>query len=702
MPFVNQSGQRNYAGNTPMQQPQQPVYGQQQGYNGYYQQPQANNIARNKARAMTLMNVALNNAVNSGRLNPAMANTIGANLQRDAYSNVWDNDLSMRYGQKLCSDSELNVWISNQIAAYENRFARAGYQTRGMVQQPMYGQQQMYPQQGFIQPQPAYTGYPPQQPMMQPQPGLIQPQQPMYGQQQMYPQQGFIQPQPAYTGYSPQQPMMQPQPGFIQPQQQMYPQQGYVQPGMQQRIVTPQSQDMDDSRYIYSGQAAQNSSTTFSPYQQPTMNNPTYSSRPAVTTAAPLKQSEVAQPKPQPQPAPVRTYAKPGDSWEPKVPSTDYSKSKELIEKLFGENNEDNWVHATRVCFMKIQHKPATPVEQPAESEVDSADIRIDVPVESIEQAIADVTVNHKEAITVPAVHNITMKMQHVIHLPFDLAKKDHENIQYIINGEIGDVNKTDPERALKDIMGLSRSVLRGIRSSSNSYKAAITDLILDLFNRQFVNCVGYKKPDNTRVTPKALTTLEELDAALDLENPMFEDFKNYSQPDYCRAINQCLRASIFSIWSTEVKNPDLYLNPETPENLQLILSNSVTGLAIDGVPVRLIRTIDMSSEEMKKKVMIAAKSVFIITYDKTIVLSNLDLGIYGQVKGTNDFGTKVLDPRSPYAAPLQLTVGRRMFADVVLMRDKSTLQTPYIASTDMDGRFTLRKALSHTRQNCQ
>ena len=660
MPFVNQSGQRNYAGNTPMQQPQQPVYGQQQGYNGYYQQPQANNIARNKARAMTLMNVALNNAVNSGRLNPAMANTIGANLQRDAYSNVWDNDLSMRYGQKLCSDSELNVWISNQIAAYENRFARAGYQTRGMVQQPMYGQQQMYPQQGFIQPQPAYTGYPPQQPMMQP------------------------------------------QPGFIQPQQQMYPQQGYVQPGMQQRIVTPQSQDMDDSRYIYSGQAAQNSSTTFSPYQQPTMNNPTYSSRPAVTTAAPLKQSEVAQPKPQPQPAPVRTYAKPGDSWEPKVPSTDYSKSKELIEKLFGENNEDNWVHATRVCFMKIQHKPATPVEQPAESEVDSADIRIDVPVESIEQAIADVTVNHKEAITVPAVHNITMKMQHVIHLPFDLAKKDHENIQYIINGEIGDVNKTDPERALKDIMGLSRSVLRGIRSSSNSYKAAITDLILDLFNRQFVNCVGYKKPDNTRVTPKALTTLEELDAALDLENPMFEDFKNYSQPDYCRAINQCLRASIFSIWSTEVKNPDLYLNPETPENLQLILSNSVTGLAIDGVPVRLIRTIDMSSEEMKKKVMIAAKSVFIITYDKTIVLSNLDLGIYGQVKGTNDFGTKVLDPRSPYAAPLQLTVGRRMFADVVLMRDKSTLQTPYIASTDMDGRFTLRKALSHTRQNCQ
>lgn len=659
MPFVNQSGQRNYAGNTPMQQPQQPVYGQQQGYNGYYQQSQANNIARNKARAMTLMNVALNNAVNSGRLNPAMANTIGANLQRDAYSNVWDNDLSMRYGQKLCSDSELNVWISNQIAAYENKFARAGYQTRGMVQQPMYGQQQMYPQQGFIQPQPAYTGYPPQQPMMQP------------------------------------------QPGFIQPQQQMY-QQGYVQPGMQQRIVTPQSQDMDDSRYIYSGQAAQNSSTTFSPYQQPTMNNPTYSSRPAVTTAAPLKQSEVAQPKPQPQPAPVRTYAKPGDSWEPKVPSTDYSKSKELIEKLFGENNEDNWVHATRVCFMKIQHKPATPVEQPAESEVDSADIRIDVPVESIEQAIADVTVNHKEAITVPAVHNITMKMQHVIHLPFDLAKKDHENIQYIINGEIGDVNKTDPERALKDIMGLSRSVLRGIRSSSNSYKAAITDLILDLFNRQFVNCVGYKKPDNTRVTPKALTTLEELDAALDLENPMFEDFKNYSQPDYCRAINQCLRASIFSIWSTEVKNPDLYLNPETPENLQLILSNSVTGLAIDGVPVRLIRTIDMSSEEMKKKVMIAAKSVFIITYDKTIVLSNLDLGIYGQVKGTNDFGTKVLDPRSPYAAPLQLTVGRRMFADVVLMRDKSTLQTPYIASTDMDGRFTLRKALSHTRQNCQ
>lgn len=659
MPFVNQSGQRNYAGNTPMQQPQQPVYGQQQGYNGYYQQPQANNIARNKARAMTLMNVALNNAVNSGRLNPAMANTIGANLQRDAYSNVWDNDLNMRYGQKLCSDSELNVWISNQIAAYENKFARAGYQTRGMVQQPMYGQQQMYPQQGFIQPQPAYTGYPPQQPMMQP------------------------------------------QPGFIQPQQQMY-QQGYVQPGMQQRIVTPQSQDMDDSRYIYSGQAAQNSSTTFSPYQQPTMNNPTYSSRPAVTTAAPLKQSEVAQPKPQPQPAPVRTYAKPGDSWEPKVPSTDYSKSKELIEKLFGENNEDNWVHATRVCFMKIQHKPATPVEQPAESEVDSADIRINVPVESIEQAIADVTVNHKEAITVPAVHNITMKMQHVIHLPFDLAKKDHENIQYIINGEIGDVNKTDPERALKDIMGLSRSVLRGIRSSSNSYKAAITDLILDLFNRQFVNCVGYKKPDNTRVTPKALTTLEELDAALDLENPMFEDFKNYSQPDYCRAINQCLRASIFSIWSTEVKNPDLYLNPETPENLQLILSNSVTGLAIDGVPVRLIRTIDMSSEEMKKKVMIAAKSVFIITYDKTIVLSNLDLGIYGQVKGTNDFGTKVLDPRSPYAAPLQLTVGRRMFADVVLMRDKSTLQTPYIASTDMDGRFTLRKALSHTRQNCQ
>lgn len=659
MPFVNQSGQRNYAGNTPMQQPQQPVYGQQQGYNGYYQQPQANNIARNKARAMTLMNVALNNAVNSGRLNPAMANTIGANLQRDAYSNVWDNDLNMRYGQKLCSDSELNVWISNQIAAYENKFARAGYQTRGMVQQPMYGQQQMYPQQGFIQPQPAYTGYPPQQPMMQP------------------------------------------QPGFIQPQQQMY-QQGYVQPGMQQKIVTPQSQDMDDSRYIYSGQAAQNSSTTFSPYQQPTMNNPTYSSRPAVTTAAPLKQSEVAQPKPQQQPAPVRTYAKPGDSWEPKVPSTDYSKSKELIEKLFGENNEDNWVHATRVCFMKIQHKPATPVEQPAESEVDSADIRIDVPVESIEQAIADVTVNHKEAITVPAVHNITMKMQHVIHLPFDLAKKDHENIQYIINGEIGDVNKTDPERALKDIMGLSRSVLRGIRSSSNSYKAAITDLILDLFNRQFVNCVGYKKPDNTRVTPKALTTLEELDAALDLENPMFEDFKNYSQPDYCRAINQCLRASIFSIWSTEVKNPDLYLNPETPENLQLILSNSVTGLAIDGVPVRLIRTIDMSSEEMKKKVMIAAKSVFIITYDKTIVLSNLDLGIYGQVKGTNDFGTKVLDPRSPYAAPLQLTVGRRMFADVVLMRDKSTLQTPYIASTDMDGRFTLRKALSHTRQNCQ
>ena len=680
MGFVNQNN-GGYIGRPPMQQPQP----QQQMYGGY-QDP----TSYNKARATTLINNVIRDCLNRGELNNASANQIASNLQRDSF-NTWAQDLVNTFGQRMCSDNELYQWIYNKTNMYASMLQQQGHNVRGFPQQQMV--QPGYGQQGYIQPQqqmiqPGYgyqQGYAPQQPMMQQQ---MVPQ--GYGYQQMVPQ-----------GYAPQQQVIQPgygyqqgyvQQGYIQPQQPMM-QQGYVQPN----VIQPQQARSNPLNAIYGSQAGRLSSTNavFNPYPQPNNSNPVYTSRPTVTTATPPRQVAAPTPRqPVPQPEPV------ANEWVPetKVYTDD---SVELVKKLFGKDNDDNaWIRALKACRMKIQLM-AKGDKEPTEAEVVSADIEVNIPVESIEQAVTDVTSTHKEAINKPYVHNIHTRVQHVMHVPYGLARSEHEAIQRIVDG----TPLTDSGNAtemLEDVVGLGRSVLRGIRAASNTYRSAISELVIDLFNRQYVNCVGYVNEKGQHIAPVPLDSLEELDLVLDMEANFAKRFKEHDRLAYLRAMNICLRASVFSIWSTTVKGYHGYLNPDVAEELPLILTNSTTGLSIDGLPMRVISTVDTSSKEMQKKLKDIAKTIFVVTYERHITISNLDLGVKGTIKSTADFESRVLDQHSPYAAPLGLTVSRNCYSDIVLVRDKSTFQTPYVGTNDMDGVFNLRKVQQHTRQNCQ
>ena len=678
--FVNQA-QANYAGRAPIQQPvvQQPQYAYvqpQQGVLMNVAQPQIDSAAANRSRALTLLDQIINADVARGALNIGVAQKIASILQSDAYSGKWDMDLGNTFGPRICGSDELASWIHNKISLYANQLAAQGVEIRGIPQQVVVQPQNVvYPQQGVIQPQ---YGYAVQQPMMVQQPGVVQPQY-NYAVQQpqnvVYPQQGMIQQTVAY-----------PQ-GVVQPQNVVYPQQNAGRDAASANI-----------NYIYGDPAERTGSGALGNQVSATV-NPVYNSQPAVATAAPLRPNEIQQPVPAQQ-------ANPNEDWKPGAPDI-IEQSAEFIKKLFGSNNHAKVIHADKFYSLITHFKPKTATDKPTPAEINSADIVVDTPAESIAQVVADVMNNNKTAITVPAVHTITAQLEHVLHLPYDLASKQHDSIQIIINQKaesMSDAND-DPIKYLEDVVALGRSVITALKTTAQTYCAEISNLVIDLFNQQYTNCVAYTDSEGYRHAPSQVDTLDELDSALDLSHKFQHEFKAKDPLQYLYAINRCLWASVFAIWSIPDKDKKAlpsYLNPNDIQDLSLILSNSTTGIFIDGLPARAIKALDLSSEDSKKKIVAAAKNVFIVLYSANIVLSNIDLGIKSEIKSTADFKPKVLDDESPYAGPLEVTVGRKAYSYTVLLRDKSTFTTPYIASAGLGGKLTLRKVQLCTRQNCK
>ena len=461
---------------------------------------------------------------------------------------------------------------------------------------------------------------------------------------------------------------------------------------------------------MYGGQGQQTASETLSPFQRPSVTNPTYNSEPPTTTATPIKPENIARPQPAPQPAP-RPVARPGDSWVPAPPAIDYSESDQLAKDLFGDSGTepaDDWITVARerindkvrrlIGSMTIQHKPEDTMTPPAESKVVTADLEIDVPVESIAQAVADITANHKEATKTDSVYNIKAKMEHIIRLPFETAKNEYTAIQRLIDSEVDDASKTGIQ-GFKDVMKIGMDVLRKITYSTNTFYEGISSLVLDLFNHQFVISLGGMTVEGY-TSPAPVKNISEMEWALNMESDFLKELKAKDEYKYCKAMYTSLMSSIFSIWSLKVKGYKGYLDPANKADAQLIVVNSTNGLSVDGAPIRLLGTVNVANEELKKKVDAAVRSIFVLTYNTTIVISNLKLETKPKVNGTNDFGIKLMDRHSSYAAPLAMTVSRHGYANVVIREDNSTIDTPYIGGLDTDGVFVMRKMQRCTRQN--
>ena len=700
MGFVTDTNQQfNYAGKAPI--PEQPQSAPQPTYNGFqptYQQ--ADPVNSNMTRVAGMVRPLLQAYIAQGRLNPQAASKIADLLTRDA-NTVWPENLVRTFGRRVCSDQELNNWLNNTIQYYSNTLANAGMNIRGipqnqgfMPQPPMYGNNiqggsiGVFDRMGFG----GQQGFAPQA---------------EYAVQGFAPQQGYV-----TQGFVPQQSYNQMNTGYIT--QGFAPQPGYATQGFTPQQSAPArnaSAELEaDIRRMYGSQGQQTASETLSPFQRPSVTNPTYNSEPPTTTATPIKPENIARPQPAPQPAP-RPVARPGDSWVPAPPAIDYSESDQLAKDLFGDSGTepaDDWITVARerindkvrrlIGSMTIQHKPEDTMTPPAESKVVTADLEIDVPVESIAQAVADITANHKEATKTDSVYNIKAKMEHIIRLPFETAKNEYTAIQRLIDSEVDDASKTGIQ-GFKDVMKIGMDVLRKITYSTNTFYEGISSLVLDLFNHQFVISLGGMTVEGY-TSPAPVKNISEMEWALNMESDFLKELKAKDEYKYCKAMYTSLMSSIFSIWSLKVKGYKGYLDPANQADAQLIVVNSTNGLSVDGAPIRLLGTVNVANEELKKKVDAAVRSIFVLTYNTTIVISNLKLETKPKVNGTNDFGIKLMDRHSSYAAPLAMTVSRHGYANVIIREDNSTIDTPYIGGLDTDGVFVMRKMQRCTRQN--
>ena len=700
MGFVTDTNQQfNYAGKAPI--PEQPQSAPQPTYNGFqptYQQ--ADPVNSNMTRVAGMVRPLLQAYIAQGRLNPQAASKIADLLTRDA-NTVWPESLVRTFGRRVCSDQELNNWLNNTIQYYSNTLANAGMNIRGipqnqgfMPQPPMYGNNiqggsiGVFDRMGFG----GQQGFAPQA---------------EYAVQGFAPQQWYV-----TQGFVPQQSYNQMNTGYIT--QGFAPQPGYATQGFTPQQSAPArnaSAELEaDIRRMYGGQGQQTASETLSPFQRPSVTNPTYNSEPPTTTATPIKPENIARPQPAPQPAP-QPVARPGDSWVPEPPSIDYSESDQLAKDLFGDSDTepaDDWITVARerindkvrrlIGSMTIQHKPEDTMTPPAESKVVTADLEIDVPVESIAQAVADITASHKEAMRADSVYNVKAKMEHIIRLPFETAKNEYTAIQRLIDSEVDDTSKTGIQ-GFKDVMKIGMDVLRKITYSTNTFYEGISSLVLDLFNHQFVISLGGMTVEGY-ASPAPVKNISEMEWALNMESDFLKKLKTKDEYKYCRAMYTCLMSSIFSIWSLKVKGYKGYLDPANQADAQLIVVNSTNGLSVDGAPIRLLGTVNVANEELKKKVDAAVRSIFVLTYNTTIVISNLKLETKPKVNGTNDFGIKLMDRHSSYAAPLAMTVSRHGYANVVIREDNSTIDTPYMGGLDTDGVFVMRKMQRCTRQN--
>ena len=664
-----------------MLQPQQTNAWQQNQFNSqnnFAAQQQQQNQAAQNVIAQTLQRIgSIASSVlqkmqvrcpNLGLHDPNIVNGVMSALQNEMQSQQCVFELRSRWGDRVPNDNELEQWLENKVSRYINAMIQNGYQPAPMPMQ----QSQM---------QPAFGGMPMNRPMMYN--GMGQPMQSAYGPYGQ-PMQGYMQ-QPQY-GYpyaqqygnqfnSMNQPM---QPGAFQtggypqyngmgqPLQGGYPQYGQpMQGGYQPQQFNQYNQSGGMSFYERSAAAATAGGA--------------YGNQPAYTNnKTPVYREPVPVATARPQPTQAQCQAPLPDPEETKKPALDLILAPDIeLNNEYGEFCDKQAKSAETFVdvghYKKVRTRAMVGDATRTTHEIDYAKIKLNVPVNSVEQAIndaksLDLNKNSKEWVNVISAEETALIQDAYKYMApkFDRVMElvNKPEVEYEVTA--GPVTTREYDTYLTHAI----DVIRKIKEQGASFVRMIEPVIMKEFNRAKDVLFAYKNKDGS-FSRFSLDTLDDIADFIKMDKT--GGFAKYNNDErFTERMSQALDSSLFAIFRRGEK---CYLNPSVASDAIAIIDNHSSSIRISGAPGRFaISGFVPLTEEDRERIADAIQSVFVVLIHRDIVLHNCE--VYGEDLKESDLDMDTKDIRKwSIAAVLALAQSESGERPVIVVSDKKEVQ---------------------------
>lgn len=204
-----------------------------------------------------------------------------------------------------------------------------------------------------------------------------------------------------------------------------------------------------------------------------------------------------------------------------------------------------------------------------------------------------------------------------------DTAKLDVSTS--LVNGEFttacNSIDKADFESTDSQIkFDIAKKLILNIdRSMNDKYKAAISKLVVGLFNDTAKVSLFDTSTNNGVCNIESLSDIEELMNADDafLANGNI----HCSLSNWRRAVLHCLEASIFSVFRPEGK----YLDPNKLGDLKKIVADPSCTIRVSGKPAREVNLAELPEESLRELAKIAGKHFYVVV-KRRLMVTNLQL----------------------------------------------------------------------------
>jgi len=584
MAWVNQ-GSSNYAG-------QRPTVGAGTGQ-PYYQQQQPQFDARqvvmgNVNRLTQILNPAIGNLINMGRLNNTIANQFYNWITGGIRSGDVGQYISDHYGFIQADDRQLSQVIDYYLNCFMQQAAASNMQP-GYMQQP-----QFVPQNQFGQPMYNTMNVPTWQ----------QPQQNSYWQPR--------------------------QPQFVQ---QQYAQPQYV----QQPYGRPAPRGGTDVDGIYGNRSVASTSANYmngAPMPNAT-GNKVYTQQPQVSTVKP--QQRPAQKTQQPPLTPSQNERMMNAGF-PNSDPNGYDKvtigpdTADITEQVDAEDYpNDDWGNKDKHGFIAVL--AAFRVEYQKRIRKRKGEIkRQTITVREIglcSEPAPNVSAAIKRAVNANVnkdkddkfAYLIDYKEQVVLDIPYAVGKECHDTMESLLV-ESDDIN---PEKIMSNGIAIARDLIKEFKKLSPAYQKAVAPVIIGRFNDYVRVASTVLDPDTgSLMVMGPIDSMDELYAALDFEDAKFQIWK--SCDNYADMIMNALKCSLFAVYTP--CSGGNYLRIDNDRERAAMLANPDIGVVVnygtdrwqDANNTRAI------SDNVNEKVDKVLKQRFVITVAKRIVYMNIGI----------------------------------------------------------------------------
>ena len=551
----------------------------QQSYNGsnfpQYQNQSSQQPMGNWQALYSMYNGVLSNMLMTNQLPQQYAGFVSSRLSSDINSPQMQQQLMMTFGNRQASPQELQQYCINLIRNYAD-MARSAVGNG-------YG--------GYQQPQP-YQQYQ--------QPNYYQPQQQMYNQPQ----------QPMYDSYG--RPMYQPQQNNYYTQQ--YPSNPYQGCGMR-GTSGPASVYERAQQNTMQNQMAQ--------YAAPDINRQrTYSSQQNFATAS--------QPT---QPVAQRRQL----TSEPEALIRDplYYDDPEYERFL---NNQDavkrGDFEVSRAQKVVVTEEPTSFDKEKEEHLLHLASLKSKRCLETVRWMIHSLGARHIDESFITCFwydeDECVDEPKEAMEQKFDAVEKEVEKMSepVVYKDKENGTSVTD----YKPMVNSAVKVMKVIKAQGAAFSNAIEKRVVKDFN-EAMRLSWVVKEDNVVKCPadmKSFADIEDLITSID--NPVMRSWDD--EVVFYKAVKYCLNYSLFAIFG---KNRTGYLDPTKEDDLRRIVE-AVPELSVDGQSAKSIIASGNITDEMKSKLIEAAKDKFVFGIRRSVAYTNLDIEFEDELDGITDF----------------------------------------------------------------